>query len=497
MSFYLETALKQKNQQKTQIGYFKKFVGKPFWITNEDHRHEHEYDKTNHKCCGWHIIGSPFKEGRGRLPCFDYEIELFDAIEKDKYVWLKKSAWLGISTFMLYYIKYKCITDPVWKGKQVVIITGPNQELAISLIKRLKALFPVGVLPETKETVAEINGVHVECYPSHHLESARGIPTPILIWLDEADYWGSINNAQEARVLAERYIGKSPGLAIVLTSTPSSPEGLFSQIERLPDNQCLYKRMTMTYQVGLGKIYLPKEIEKARQSPSFPREYCGEYLGEAGNVFDERKIQQIAERGIFLENKRHGVTPLAWEKVLAIDPGYGSSKFAMVLLGKEVEFGYLEVLYAEEFEKAGFNEMLAEISRLWNNCRIDRIFIDGSAPELISAVKDQVVGESSYNYLEQIKRYESKGWNPLQYFKVLPINFRTLAKDMLTHLKRLVDSDVLAISPASFNKLIVAMRTAYSIEYSLKKSVGAHDDLLDAMLMASQYFVLPPPLPSS
>ena len=484
---YLNKAI---TQQQTQTVYFNRFKGKPFWIPDKA-QHEIEYDKTGKQCCYWHTIGLPEKEGRGLLPLFDYEWDLYQAIEKDKYVWLKKSAGLGISTFMLYYIAYKCITDPVWKGKQVVVITGPNQELAISLIKRLKALFPANTLSETKETLAEIAGVHVECYPSHHLEAARGIPAPILIWLDEADYWGSINNAEEARVVSERYIGKSPGLSIVLTSTPGTPEGLFSMIEQLPENQCLYKRLVMTYQVGLGKIYLPEEIEKARASPSFPREYCGEYLGQAGNVFDEHKIQEIAERGAILEDKRHGVVPREWEKVLAIDPGYSSSKFAMVLLAKEPEYGYLEVLYASEFENAGFNEMLAEISRLWNNCRIDKIMIDGSAPELISAVKDSVVGESSYNYLEQMKRYESKGWDPIEYFKVLPVNFRTAGNEMLMHLKRMVDSDVLAISPISFSKLLVSMRTAYAVEHTLKKQIGAHDDLLDAMLMACQYYVLP------
>ena len=41
----------------------------------------------------------------------------------------------------------------------MVIVTGPNQELAIKLIKRMKALFEEhGLTFDSKETVLELNG---------------------------------------------------------------------------------------------------------------------------------------------------------------------------------------------------------------------------------------------------------------------------------------------------------------------------------------------------
>ena len=41
----------------------------------------------------------------------------------------------------------------------MVIVTGPNQELAIKLIKRIKALFELaGIIFDSKETVIELNG---------------------------------------------------------------------------------------------------------------------------------------------------------------------------------------------------------------------------------------------------------------------------------------------------------------------------------------------------
>ena len=40
-----------------------------------------------------------------------------------------------------------------------------------------------------------------------------------------------------------------------------------------PEDTCLYKRIFLDYTYGIGKIYTKEEIEKAKQSPSFEREY--------------------------------------------------------------------------------------------------------------------------------------------------------------------------------------------------------------------------------
>lgn len=78
------------------------------------------------------------------------------------------------------------------------IVTGPRIELAITLIDRMKGLFtsdfagapanvPKSVSFDTKETVIELNGVHIEAYPSHHLDAMRGLTNVSFIYLHEAD----------------------------------------------------------------------------------------------------------------------------------------------------------------------------------------------------------------------------------------------------------------------------------------------------------------------
>jgi hypothetical protein len=71
------------------------------------------------------------------------------------------------------------------------IVTGPNQDIAIKLIKRMKALFEpkLGVTFANKETVLELNGCSIEAYPSNHLDAYRALDNPKFILLDEADFF--------------------------------------------------------------------------------------------------------------------------------------------------------------------------------------------------------------------------------------------------------------------------------------------------------------------
>ena len=47
---------------------------------------------------------------------------------------------------MLRFMAWLCLRNDDYRNSQMVIVTGPNQELAIKLIKRIKALFePAGI----------------------------------------------------------------------------------------------------------------------------------------------------------------------------------------------------------------------------------------------------------------------------------------------------------------------------------------------------------------
>jgi len=73
--------------------------------------------------------------------------------------------------------------------------------------------------------------------------------------------------------------------------------------------------------------------------------------------------------------------------------------------------------------------------------------------------------------------------------KVLPVNFATEHKQMLSHLAMLVSKSYLAI-PKEFDKLIISLRTAYSTELSLDKSKTSYSDSLDSLRLATKMFKL-------
>ena len=123
----------------------------------------------------------------------------------------------------------------------MVIVTGPNQELAIKLIKRIKALFePHNIYFENKETVIELNGCSIEAYPSNHIDAFRSLTNPKFILIEEGDFFRK-NEQDDVRHVAERYIAKSDPF-IVMVSTPNAPGGLFQKIEKESFDTCIYKK---------------------------------------------------------------------------------------------------------------------------------------------------------------------------------------------------------------------------------------------------------------
>jgi hypothetical protein len=117
----------------------------------------------------------------------------------------------------------------IYRDSQMVIVVGPNQELAIKLIKRMKAMFAdkLGVTFDSKETVLELNGCNIEAYPSHKIDSFRSLINVKFILIDECDFLPKFQQ-EDARAVAERYIGKSDPF-IVLVSTPNRPDGYFKR----------------------------------------------------------------------------------------------------------------------------------------------------------------------------------------------------------------------------------------------------------------------------
>jgi hypothetical protein len=444
-----------------------------------------------------HAIGLPQKNGQ-QFPLFDYEQMLFDELQQHKHIWIKKATGLGVTEFMLRYMAWLCFNSnlpSLIAGSQMCIVTGPRIELAITLIDRMKGLFGNSNLElkfDSKETVIELNGVHIEAYPSHHLDAMRGLDKVAFIYLDEADFFPP-GQQQDARDVSERYIAKSNPW-IVMVSTPNAPEQLFDRIEHEPESTCLYRRLFLDYTYGLGRIYTEQEIAEARRSPSFEREYNLKYLGLIGNVFHTKDIEAAMKRGRNLPNNFS--TNSYTQKSVGIDPGYGSSAFAICVT--ELVDGLVQVLYAEEFAQADFNEMIERTIDLLDKYGTSfegrsRIFVDGANPSFIRALKDRIGEDSDYerqtSHLKTNYGHNFSLQSLIYNMFIVPIAFNREHKSMLSHAKQLMEYDNgrVAIHP-KFTKLITSLRTAVADEWSLDKEATSHDDLFDSFRLSLQFW---------
>ena len=103
---------------------------------------------TKGYCCFNHVIGLPKKEAVEK-PIFDYEKLLFDCLLdnnysnnlnhtfKHKHLWVKKATGLGVTEFFLRLMAWLCLINNDYRNSQMCIVTGPNINIAIKLIRSL------------------------------------------------------------------------------------------------------------------------------------------------------------------------------------------------------------------------------------------------------------------------------------------------------------------------------------------------------------------------
>jgi hypothetical protein len=481
------------NQQQTQS--FDKLQNKPFWIWNIQ-EHKLEDIRTKGECCFNHIIGLPTKEGLEK-PIFDYQELLYEALLspdfcnllnygfKDKHLWIKKATGLGVTEFFLRFMAWLCLNNNYYRNSQMCIVTGPNIDIAIKLIKRMKSLFErkLGLTFANKETVLELNDCRIEAYPSNHIDAYRALDNPKFILLDEADFFRK-GEQEDVRHVSERYIAKSDPY-IVMVSTPNAPDGLFEHIEKEDEETCLYKRLLLDYTYGLGKIYTQEEIDKAKASPSFEREYNLKYLGLIGNVFHTKDIEAAIQKGT--QYNPDQINDYS-QKSMGIDPAFGSSAFGIVIT-QRVD-NQIQIMHAEEYQRPDFNQMLSTVWYLFRRFgKINKIYIDGSNPSFIRALKIQIGEDEEYE--EIIKEAKSRKRNYEFSMDVVPVSFSTEHKSMLGNCKMLLEREggYIAINP-KFDKLITSLRTAVENDGILDKEATSYDDVFDAFRLALHFYRL-------
>lgn len=454
------------------------FLGKPFycWDTNK---------QVNDTCCFNHMVGMPVKN-RKVYPLFDYNLEMQQEIEQNNNVWIKKAKGIGATTFIIRYLSWKCVVDDLLSGYSIFIIAGTLMDMANEIKVKFENLFPIefrNIISNSKYTETTINKTKVKIFPTKNIKDMRGRTDVAYLFVDEADFFTKADQ-RELPFVISTYEEKS-NATIIMVSTPNKPDGLFATIEKQSEEECIFKRLFMGYERGLGKIFDPVWIAKKKvQDPIvFEREYNLKYLGGIGNLFTHQMVDIALSLGD--QFKDYPETTLVPYHV-GVDPGFGSSKTAIVVTQWIPEYYCIKVIYSQEWERPNPNHIVDECFRILEKYQNVYFWVDRSNAGFVTELKTRF--DEPLDWMEEDTDY----LHP-DNMRVIPVNFSTEHKNMLSHLYQKMNKPMVAISRGKidnvplgqeFYKLEIALRSAQAKEYSLDKEETSYDDMLDALRLA-------------
>jgi hypothetical protein len=390
------------------------------------------------QCCFWHYIFypnlGPERDGIYH-PLYEYEIELLQALQNERHVCVYKATGLGITEFMLLWLIWKCYTDEFFYGKESIIITGPNVDLAQGLIRRTKRFLYDKGAPYTDHGVyeLEINGGTIKCYPSNNISSARGKPKVSFFFGDEAAFF-KLRDDSIVRTVGERYIGKNNAYVIWVSTAGEEPAGFFYDIMLESENETIYKRFHYYVEAGLKQdpqtgtsIFNKEYIDKASESRSYAREFLGEWGKNVGDIFEQEALDEVCR-----EDYRINPSDDSFDRIIGVDPGYGSSEYGVVAI--ERSGGKYTVIYATSYERTSYIDAIAKVDKVANEFNIRKIFVDKSAPEVIKDLRDKykynVTGIAFNEYGDRMLAFASQKVNKLE-TRIHPA-FKKLRNQLMT-----------------------------------------------------------------
>jgi|SRR5687767_388654 len=454
----------------------------PFWIYRDKpnlHRTILETTKESHEfhrplCCFNHYVGLPKKHGIPK-PLFDYELKVFDHLEKYDDIIIVKARGLGITEFFLRYFVWKAVRNREWYGRTGALITGIRQDTATELIRRIRAFFlPFGIFIEGKEDTFTINGVRFKAFPAYNVDSLRSFTDFCFEFCDEAGFFPP-KQMSLLRESVEGYRLKSKP-KIIWNSTQGEVFGdVMDQIQdEIKRGKSPYKLLELPYQLGVGKIYDPELIEQEKLQPYFPREYELKKAFGIGDLFLESTIQKCLD----IRYDPDAIVSMS-PKAIGLDPSYGSSKFGICVC--QFVDGRIQVVYAKEFDRPEPQEMertVLDIIRqhglFVNNATNGQILIDGANIAFAKYLKTMLNERTDYEDIDD---------NDFKYMRVRPINFGTTHKALLSNMMNLVNKGYVAIDER-FEDLLLQLRIAKVDDHFglIKKPHSL--DLVDALRLS-------------
>ncbi len=370
-----------------------------------------------------------------------------------------------MTEFVLLWILWKSFTDEWFTGKEAMLITGPNVDLAQDLIRRSKAFLikkGLGYVDHGAYEM-EVNGSRIKCYPSNNIHSARGKPKVSVFFGDEAAFF-KIRDDNVVRTVGERYIGKSDSWVIWVSTAGEEPNGFFYDIMQEAESETIYKRHHYYVEAGLKRdpktktsIFSKEYIDHASEARSFEREYMGVWGKNVGDIFSPEGLEECCQ--LEYEWREKDDTN---DRVIGLDPGFGSSEFGICVMQKHK--GNKAVIFAEAYERGSYIDMVNKIKLISERFVTKRVFCDASWPEGIRDLRDKY------------------------HLNVQAIAFNQYGEKMLNYAANHVDFQKVVIHP-KFKKLKSQLMTIkYNSKGGTNKTKQNPFDLGDAFLLSLYYY---------
>lgn len=186
-----------------------------------------------------------------------------------------------------------------------------------------------------KETVCNLQGTRIEAFPSHHADSARGLPNISAILVDEFSFIPDRETDNIMDIMLRNVPKSNPYLIAV--STPRQQGDAMYKLLSVPYEESPFKWLKLDWTYGVGKIFTQEELDKIKDNErTFEREYNLKFSGLEGNLLSETAIQ----RCILAGDKLAETAPLYdWtiptQYVMSIDIGWsGDSATAIMVFCK-------------------------------------------------------------------------------------------------------------------------------------------------------------------
>jgi hypothetical protein len=449
------------------------FLGKPFYCNDIS------FDGIR-DCCFNHMIGMP-KKNDEMHPLYDYELEFKDVIENNQHVWTKKARGIGATTFLTRYLGWLAVSSNQLKDKAIFIIAGTREEFANVIKKKIEKLFDIKykhLIRDSKYTECYINDVWLKVFPTKNLDDVRGYTDVAYLFIDEGDSFKPLEREQLLFVV-KAYQEKSRG-KIILVGTAGPSGGLFETIEN--DPKSVFYKHRMLVDKGRGKIFDDKFLDEQKESdPAFyAREYEGKYGYGLGNVFLYEEIEQCLTDEIALPNDSCSVS-------IGIDPGFGSSKFAITVL--QLEDNVLKVIYAQQFDKASYEAMITKVTQLRYKYKPQKIYVDKANPEFIKSLKTQF--NETQNYEQIIEQADRDKVNYEHRMFVCPVSFNEKGSELLNRFRHVVSKGWMRIHTDHIALLTDMRQACFKDNANLDKTkTDSTFDLLDSTRLALMMFPL-------